>query len=99
MQNSNIYKKIDKISPLITEKSLKISENGFVSFKAPKDLTKKEIRKAIALLYKDAKIIKISSLLVKGKQKRFKGKIGKRSDYKKFNIKLEKPIDITTGIK
>ena len=75
------------------------TSNGFVSFKAPADITKKEIAKAITFLYKDAKIIKISSLLVKGKKKRFKGKIGTRSNYKKFNIKLEKPIDITAGIK
>ncbi|MBL6621464.1 MAG: 50S ribosomal protein L23 [Rickettsiales bacterium] len=99
MQNKETYNIIDKISPLITEKSLKISEHGFVAFKAPIYITKKQIEKAITLLYKDAKIIKISSLLVKGKKKRFKGKIGKRSDFKKFNIKLEKPIDITTGIK
>jgi len=99
MQNSKTYNIIGRINPLITEKSLKISEDGFVSFKAPADITKKEIAKAITFLYKDAKIIKISSLLVKGKKKRFKGKIGIRSNYKKFNIKLEKPIDITAGIK
>lgn len=95
----NKYNFIDKLSPLVTEKSLKVSEHSYVVFKAPKSANKADIVKALTFLYKGSKIVKITSSLVKGKVKRFKGKIGKRADFKKFFVKFEKPIDITTGIK
>jgi len=99
MQNKRTYNYIDKITPLITEKALKVSENSYVAFKGPKSATKGDVENVITTLYKGSKVVKITSSLVKGKVKRFKGKLGKRPDYKKFFVKLEKPIDITTGIK
>jgi len=99
MQNKRTFTYVDKIEPLITEKALKVSEDSYVAFKAPKSATKKDIENVISTLYKGSKVLKITSNVVKGKVKRFKGKIGKRADYKKFFVKLDKPIDITTGIK
>ncbi len=99
MIENRIYDIIGRISPMITEKALKASENNKVVFKTPADVTKKEIQSVFKKIYKEANILDIKSLVVKGKVKKFKGKIGKRSDFKKFYIKLDKTIDITTGIK
>lgn len=93
------YSLVDKISPLVTEKSLKVSEHSYVVFKAPKTANKTEIKSALAFLYKGSEILKITSSLTKGKVKRFRGKLGKRASFKKFFVKFAKPIDITTGIK
>jgi len=99
MQNKRTYGYVDKIEPLITEKALKMSEDSYIAFKGPKGATKKDIENVITTLYKGSKVLKVTSSVVKGKIKKFKGKIGKRADYKKFFVKLDKPIDITTGIK
>jgi large subunit ribosomal protein L23 len=99
MREQKLFDYIGKITPLITEKALKASENSVVVFKTPKHTAKGDVKKIIEKLYKGSKVLKINSTLVKGKVKKFKGRIGKRADYKKFYVKLEKPIDITTGIK
>jgi len=99
MINKNILNFVGSVTPLITEKALKNSEDSYVVFKAPTNASKDVVKKVIEFLYKDVKVIKINATLVKGKVKRFKGKIGKRADYKKFFVKLDKTIDITTGIK
>ncbi|MBT5827722.1 MAG: 50S ribosomal protein L23 [Alphaproteobacteria bacterium] len=99
MESKIKYSFIDKLSPLVTEKSLKVSEHSYVVFKGPKSATKGDVQRALTFLYKGSKILKITSSLTKGKVKKFKGKIGKRADFKKFFVKFEKPIDITTGIK
>lgn len=99
MVSNDVLSCVGSIKPAITEKALKTSENSYVVFKAPSNATKTVVRKAIEYLYKDVKVLKINSSLSKGKVKKFRGKIGKRSDYKKYFIKLDKTIDITTGIK
>jgi large subunit ribosomal protein L23 len=99
MKNRSILNCVSNIQPLITEKAMKASEDSYVVFKAPKDVTKEIVTKAIEYLYKGTKVVKISSSLVKGKTKKFKGTMGKRADFKKFYIKLDKVIDITSEIK
>lgn len=99
MRNKNILNFVGSIKPIITEKSLKNSTDAYVVFKAPTNATKNIVKQVIEFLYKDTKVIKINASIIKGKVKRFKGKIGKRSNYKKFFVKLNKTIDITTGIK
>ena len=99
MIDKNILNFVGSVSPLITEKSLKTSEDSYVVFKAPTDASKNIVKKVVEYLYKGVKVQKVNVSLVKGKVKRFKGKIGKRADYKKFFVKLDKSIDITTGIK
>lgn len=90
---------VDRIIPLVTEKSFKLSEAGYFAFSAPKDVSKDEMKEALAFLYPDNKVTDIKSLRQKGKVKRFRGKMGKRKDVKKFYISFEKAIDITTKVK
>ena len=90
---------IDKLTPLVTEKSIKLSESGRVVFKAPRDMTKGLTKKILEKLYDGNKVIDIKSVNIKGKVKKFKRITGKRSDFKKLYVKFEKSVDITTEVK
>ena len=86
-------------SPLITEKSTVISEHNQVSFRVPVEATKPEIRAAVEGLF-DVKVTAVNTILQKGKKKRFRGRLGKRSDVKKAIVTLADgdSIDVTTGV-
>ncbi len=99
MRDKKTLQYIGQVNPVITEKALQQSEGSYVVFQAPTSATKKNIKDVIEYLYKDSKVLKVNSVLSKGKVKRFRGKIGQRAATKKFFVKLDKPIDITTGIK
>ena len=85
--------------PVVTEKSTKISENNQFVFKVKIDSNKKEIKKAIEKLFK-VKVKNVKTIKIKGKNKVFKGTKGKRSDYKKAIICLNKgeSLDYSGGI-
>ena len=87
------------LGPVITEKATLLSEHNQVAFRVAMTATKPEIRKAIEELFK-VKVTGVNTLRVKGKTKRFRGRIGKRADFKKAFVTLEEghSIDVTTGI-
>jgi large subunit ribosomal protein L23 len=87
------------VSPVITEKATMLSEQNKVVFRVAKDATKPQIAEAIENLFK-VTVVKVNTLNVKGKTKRFRGREGKRSDVKKAIITLAEgqSIDITTGL-
>ena len=75
------------------------SEHGQVTFIVPLDATKPEIKVAIEGLF-DKKVKAVNTLRVKGKTKRFRGRPGRRSDYKKAVVTFvdgEMP-DIMMGV-
>jgi large subunit ribosomal protein L23 len=76
-----------------------LSEQNKVVFRVAKDATKPQIAEAIENLFK-VSVVKVNTLNVKGKTKRFRGRDGKRSDVKKAIITLAEgqSIDITTGL-
>lgn len=86
-------------SPLITEKATIITEFNQVTFRVPLTATKPEIRAAIEGLF-DVKVTSVNTLRQKGKLKRFRGRLGRRSDTKKAIVTLADgdSIDITTGV-
>ena len=86
-------------SPVITEKATMGSEHGHVTFKVALDATKPEIKAAIEALFK-VSVTGVNTLRVKGKTKMFKGRPGRRSDYKKAIVSLAdgQTIDVTTGL-
>ena len=94
---NNLYNTI--IAPVITEKATKISEKNQYVFKVKIDSNKKEIKQAIEKLFK-VKIKKIKTIKIKGKSKIFKGTKGRRSDYKKAIICLNKGenLDYSGGV-
>lgn len=86
-------------SPIVTEKSTVITEYNQITFRVPLDASKPEIRAAIEGLF-DVKVTAVNTIRQKGKVKRFRGRIGKRSDIKKAIVTLAEgdSIDITTGV-
>ena len=87
------------VSPVITEKATMLSEQNKVVFRVAKDATKPQIAEAIENLFK-VSVVKVNTLNVKGKTKRFRGIMGRRSDVKKAIVTLAEgqSIDITTGL-
>ena len=94
---NNLYNIV--LAPIITEKATKISEKNQYVFKVKIDSNKKEIKQAIEKLFK-VKIKKIKTIKIKGKNKIFKGTKGKRADFKKAIICLNKGenIDYSGGV-
>lgn len=86
-------------SPVITEKATMASEHNQVVFRVPLDASKPEIKAAVEMLFK-VKVTAVNTLIAKGKTKRFRGTIGRRSDVKKAVVTLAdgERIDITTGV-
>lgn len=87
------------LSPIITEKGTTLSERNQVMFRVAMTSTKPEIKSAIEQLFK-VKVKAVNTLIIKGKEKRFKGVKGKRADSKKAIVTLEagQTIDVTTGL-
>ena len=86
-------------APVVTEKSTRVSEHNQVVFKVRQQATKPEIKAAVEGLF-NVKVTAVNTLLQKGKMKRFKGRVGFRSDVKKAIVTLAEgqSIDVTTGI-
>ena len=87
------------LSPVITEKATVLSEQNKVVFRVAEDSTKDEIAAAVEELFK-VKVIKVNTMITKGKTKRFRGIIGRRVDVKKAIVTLAEgqSLDITTGL-
>jgi large subunit ribosomal protein L23 len=86
-------------SPVVTEKSTRGSEHNQVTFKVPLDATKPEIKAAVEGLFQ-VKVMAVNTVRQLGKTKRFRGRVGKRPDFKKAMVTLAEgqSIDVTTGI-
>lgn len=86
-------------APVITEKATMGSEFRQVTFKVPLDATKPEIRAAVEGIF-GVKVTAVNTLIAKGKVKRFRGRVGVRSDVKKAVVTLAEghSIDVTTGV-
>ena len=87
------------LAPVITEKATLLSEQNKVVFRVAGDATKDEIAAAVEALFK-VSVMKVNTINVKGKTKRFRGIVGRRSDVKKAIVTLAEgqSIDITTGL-
>lgn len=97
MNEARLYEII--VSPVLTEKSQRISELNQFVFKVRQDATKPEIRVAVEKLF-NVKVEAVNTLNMKGKVKMFRGRKGQRSDFKKAIVTLAEgnKIDVTTGI-
>ena len=87
------------LAPVITEKATILSEQNKVVFRVSMDSTKDEIARAVESLF-SVQVLKVNTLITKGKTKRFRGRTGVRSDVKKAIVTLAEgqSIDVTTGI-
>jgi len=76
------------LAPHVSEKSALAAEkaNQFV-FRVRKDATKPDIKAAVELMF-EVKVDAVQVVNVAGKAKRFGGRAGRRSDFKKAYVKL-----------
>ncbi len=86
-------------NPVVTEKSTMASEHNQVVFDVAIDATKPQIKKAVEGLF-SVKVQAVNTLIRKGKEKRFKGRVGQRKDVKKAIVTLAEgqSIDLATGL-
>lgn len=86
-------------SPVITEKATMGSEFGQVTFRVPLVASKPEIKAAVEGVF-GVQVTAVNTLVAKGKSKRFRNTLGRRSDTKKAIVTLApgQTIDVTTGV-
>ena len=77
------------MAPIISEKATSVAEkNNQVLFKVLRDATKPEIKAAVELLFK-VEVEKVSTVIQKGKVKKFGRSIGRRDHVKKAYVSLK----------
>lgn len=92
MSQERLYRVV--VAPLLTEKSQGMADRfRQVAFKVLPDATKHEIKQAVELLFK-VKVENVQTLNFQGKVKRYKQKLGTRSDWKKAYVTLAEGNDI-----
>jgi large subunit ribosomal protein L23 len=86
-------------SPVITEKSTTASEHNKVIFNVAMTATKADVKAAVEALFK-VKVTAVNTLIRKGKNRRFRGILGRTSDSKRAIVTLAEGefIDVTTGL-
>lgn len=72
---------------MYTEKSLKLQEQNVLVVQTSPKLSKTQLKEVFKEYFGVTPLV-INSLRQEGKVKRFRGVIGKRSDFKKFFVKL-----------
>lgn len=92
MHNEKLFTLIK--SPIVTEKSARVGESlKQIVFKVDLTANKREIKKAVEELFK-VEVTKVTTSIVKGKRKRNRTGLYKRSNYKKAFITLGKDSEI-----
>jgi large subunit ribosomal protein L23 len=87
------------LSPVVTEKATTVSQHNQVVFRVARGASKPQIKEAVEKLF-NVKVKGVNTLILKGKNKVFAQRRGRRSDVKKAIVTLEEghSIDITTGL-
>ena len=87
------------LNPLVTEKSTQQSEFNKMVFSVPVNATKLEVKSSIEKIF-SVKVTSVNTILLKGKVKRFKGVLGRRSNTKKAIVTLAQgnTIDLSAGV-
>lgn len=85
--------------PLVTEKTTALSEHNQYAFRVARSAAKPEIAEAVRILF-SVKVVRVNTINVKGKVKRFRGRRGRRPDVKKAIVTLAagETLDAMTGI-
>jgi large subunit ribosomal protein L23 len=87
MSNNRLYQVL--LSPRVTEKTTRVGEDGnqYV-FHVVKDASKAEVKGAVEALF-DVNVEAVRIVNVKGKNKSFRMRPGKRSDWKKAYVRVQ----------
>ncbi len=93
MNNARLYQVLK--APVFSEKAQVLGDTlGVQVFKVDGDATKREIKKAVELMFDGVEVIKVNTLNIKGKTKRFGRTVGRRQDYKKAYVTLKAGQDV-----
>ena len=77
------------VAPIVSEKATRVGEkHNQVLFKVLRDATKPEIKAAVELMFK-VEVESVSTVVQKGKVKRFGKSIGRRDHVKKAYVSLK----------
>ena len=83
--------------PHVTEKTVKQSGlSNMHTFKVSVDSTKREIKQAVEMLF-EVEVADVRTVSVKGKQKNFGKRAGKRKDWKKAYVRLAEGQTLDIG--
>lgn len=95
--NVHYYDVIER--PIITEKATLLSEHNKVVFKVRNDASKPQIKSAVEKIF-GVKVEAVNTINISGKNKRFRGRKGTRSDIKKAVVTLAagQTIDLTATV-
>jgi len=88
------------LEPAVTEKGTYLSVNNQVVFYINTKATKADVKNAVKEIF-SVDVVAVNTINLKGKSKRFKGRVGRRSDVKKavVTIKEGQAIDLTSEVK
>jgi len=96
MNQERLFKVL--LGPHITEKSASAAGSATqVAFKVATDASKLEVKKAVEKLF-EVKVDGVRVVNVKGKTRRTKTGMGKRSDWKKAYVRLAEGQDIDFSV-
>jgi large subunit ribosomal protein L23 len=96
MSLNNLYTTV--LSPIISEKSNRLGDqSNQYAFKVAVSANKKDVKTAIEKLF-EVTVEEVQILNVKGKTKSFKGKQGKRPDWKKAYVRVQSGQLIDFGV-
>jgi len=74
-------------APHISEKTSRLQENNQYVFEISADATKADVKSAVEQLF-SVKVEQVNVLNVKGKQKAFRSRMGRRGDWRKAYVRL-----------
>ena len=80
--------------PIITEKSTLLQERGRYVFEVSPGATKHQIKKAVEIAF-DVSVVKVNTMNVRGKKKRFGPRLVARPGWKKAIVQLAPGNTIT----
>lgn len=85
--------------PIITEKSTRATEENKYVFEVDVNASKGEVKKAVEKIF-NVTVKAVNIINVFGKTKYFRGRKGKRNDYKKAIVSIEQgqTIDVAAGV-
>jgi large subunit ribosomal protein L23 len=75
------------LAPLVSEKTSRIQENNQFVFEVATTATKADVKSAVESLF-NVKVEAVNVVNVKGKNKSFKNRAGRRSDWRKAYVCL-----------
>ena len=88
------------VRPIVTEKSTMAAEQNKVVFEISPRADKKTVKQAVEGLF-GVSVVKVNTINIDGKRKKFRGVKGKRNDLRKAMVTLAEgqSIDLAAGLK